>query len=303
MKAYKLMILLLLLGIQTVASASSFDRPARADSLNDPVSLGLIPLKSKHFAIEVNINGKGPYKFMLDTGSSVSVISQKLASKLKLVKTKQVKYTRNDKKYNANLYNVPELSLGDVHLYDYDMLAYPEPSFISYMKKEFHEDIDGILGVGAFYHYLLTLDLPEQNIILHSGNLTADADTTTYKNQDKIPMVAVVFKDEKNTRKMSFVLDTGSNEEFTMPPGIHTLPFKKISSESIQTGSHYGEQNAIKVKIKADAFWEGKEFTEPSVVYNKGLYDSSVNFGLMGLEVMKNLKITLDQKKLLIKVE
>ncbi len=301
MKVLKILCFLAALAI-SASFAASYDKPARSSELSSPITLGLIPLKSKHYAVEVYINDKGPYKFMVDTGSAVSVISQRLATKLKLTKTKQVRYTRNDKKYNASLYNIPTLSIGEAQLFDYDMLTYPEPSFISYMKREFGEDIDGILGIGAFYHYLLTLEFPEQ-ITLSSGNLTQDEETKSYKNPDRIPMVSVVFKDKKNSRKLLFVLDTGSSEEFTMPPMIQNLPFKKLSSKNIQTGSHYGEHNALKVKIDANAYWEGKEFEQPDVVYNKGLYDNTVNFGLMGLQAIENLKITLDQQKQLIKLE
>lgn len=297
------LLVLILLHFQTVFAQNSYDMPARASELTSPTNLTLLPLKSKHYAIEVMINDKGPYKFMIDTGSSVSVISQRLANKLNLTKTKQVKYTREDKKFNASLYRIPKMTFGDAQINDYDVLVYPEPSFIGYMKKSFNEDIDGILGIGAFYHYLLTLNLPEKELTLHSGELTADKDTKTYQNQEKIPIVSVVFKDNKHSKKMNFVVDSGSNEQFTMPPTVKTLPFKKISSQKIQSGSHYGEKTAMKVKITADAFWEDKEFADPTVVYNTGLYDANVNFGVMGLGIMKSLKITFDQKKHLIKIE
>lgn len=296
------LLLTLLLVFQTVF-AQNYDMPARASDLASPTNLTLLPLKSKHYAVEVMINDKGPYKFMIDTGSAVSVISQRLANKLNLTKIKQVKYTRDDKKYNAGLYRIPKMTLNDAQIFDYDVLVYPEPSFIGYMKKSFNEDIDGVLGIGAFYHYLLTLNLPEKELTLHSGELSADKDTKTYQNQEKIPIVSVVFKDPKHSKKMSFVVDTGSNEQFTLPPTVKTLPFKKISSQKILTGSHYGEKAAMKVKITANAMWEDKEFEDPTVVYNTGLYDSNVNFGVMGLGVMKRLKITFDQKKHLVKVE
>ncbi len=298
-----LLCFIILFGLQIAYAGHSFDKPSRANELSEPMALDLIPLKSKHYAIEVMIGDKGPYKFMIDTGASVSVISQRLASKLKLENTKQVKYTRNEKKYNANLYRIPKITMGNAEIYDYDLLAYPEPSFISYMKKNFGEDIDGILGVGAFYHYLLTIDIPQNALILNTGKLSADSDTKKYQNQEKLPIVPVVFKDNKNSRRLNFVIDTGSNESFTMPPTVKTLPFKKLSSTEFHTGSHYGEQTATKVKVKADAFWGEKEFNDPTVIYNEKLYDSSVNFGLLGLKVMKQFKITIDQQNTMIKVE
>ncbi|MBN9287201.1 MAG: hypothetical protein BGO43_02170 [Gammaproteobacteria bacterium 39-13] len=301
---YTFFLIFFLLNTAVAEARLYYDKPRNVKPLTADISLPMNRISSKHYCVDVYINHRGPFKFLVDTGASLSVISQELANKLNLETVKRVKFSRNNSQFRGNLYRIPSLRLGSAEIYDYDMMVYPEPTFISYLKEGFHEHIDGILGIGAFYEYLLTLDFQHSVLRLENRHLTSNANTSTFDNSEKIPIVVVVFKDDKNhVKEMNFVVDSGSNEEFTLPPGIVALPFTKMRSQSIQNGSHYGEQTAAKEKIAANAYWGRKEFKEPNVVYNKTLYDTNVSFGLMGILVMEHLKITIDQRKRLIQIE
>jgi predicted aspartyl protease len=300
-----LIILLLVLNAAWASKEHYYDKPRAIKNISSPTVVKLSRASSKHYYVLVKINDQGPFKFMLDTGASLSVISQKVVDSLKLQQSIKGKYTRNNKEYKANLYRIPKLSLGHAELYDYDMIVYPEPTFMSYLKNEFNEQIDGVLGIGAFYYYLLTLDFP--NKIISLGNEQLELSTKNiiaFNNNEKIPIVSVSFKDKGNhSKKMDFVLDTGSNEEFTLPPLVKSLAFKKISSEKIQNGTHYGEYSALKEKIIANGYWGNKVFKNPTVVYNQSIYDTIVPFGLMGILALEKCRITIDQKKSLLKLE
>jgi len=251
------------------------------------------------------INDKGPYRFMVDTGASISVISQNLVNTLKLQQIKRVNFTRNNAHLKADLYRIPKLKLGVAELYNYDVIVYPEPTFISFLKKEFNENIDGILGIGAFYDYLLTLDFPHKLLFLENNRLQPKSkNVLSFNNQEKIPIVSVSFKDKSNMAKqINFVIDTGSNEQFTLSPVIGTLPFKKLQSQKIHHGTHYGEYHALKDKLDVNAYWGNKIFNNPTVVYNNEIFSKNDSFGLMGILVIDKLRLTIDQRYNLIKIE
>lgn len=303
---YSIFVVIFLLFKTATADAQlHYHKPKTVKSLSNPISLPLTRISSKHYCVDVYINQQGPFKFLVDTGSSLSVISQTLAHQLNLQVVKKVRYSRHQSQFKGNLYRIPSLRLGSAEIYDYDMMVYPEPTFISYLKQGFNEHIDGILGIGAFYDFLLTLDFQNHILRLENRHLIQNGkNVRKFDNGEKIPIISVMFKDNDNhAKEMNFVVDSGSNEAFTLPPGITTLPFTKIESQSVQYGSHYGEHAATKEKIAANAYWAGKEFKEPEVVYNKALYDTNVSFGLMGILMMEHMKITIDQKKSLIAVE
>ncbi len=307
MRCYQIFVIFIMLIIKTATSfaVDYYNKPRSTNQLSTPTSLQLTQMSSKHYFINVTINGKGPFRFMVDTGAPISVISQRLANTLHLEKSKRIKFTRNNKQFNANLYRIPMLKIGNAELIDYDMIVYPEPTIISYFKKEFNEHIDGILGFGAFSDYLITLDFPKKRFILENGQLKPNQQkVSSFNIKEKLPVTSIIFKDGSNhSMQYHFVIDTGSNEQFTLPPMVNFLPYKKTNSQMIKNGTHYGEYTALKEKIVADAYWGDSKFVNPTVVYNKSIYDSNVPFGLMGLEVMDKLKITIDQKKKLIKIE
>ncbi len=307
MRWYQIFVIFIMLIIKT-ATASAVDyynKPKNSKHLAAPVTLQLSQMTSKHYFINVTINGKGPFRFMVDTGAPISVISQRLADSLHLEKSKGIKFTRNNKKFSASLYRIPQLKMGNAELNDYDMIVYPEPTIISYFKKEFNEHIDGILGFGAFSDYLMTLDFPNKRFLLENSHLNPNHQkVSSFNIKEKLPVTSIIFKDGTNrSMQYHFVIDTGSNEQFTLPPVVDVLPYKKSSSQTIKNGTHYGEYTALKEKIVADAYWGDKKFVNPTVVYNKAIYDSNVPFGLMGLQLMDKLKITFDQKKKLIRIE
>jgi predicted aspartyl protease len=78
-------------GAETYSAAPATPRPSRpAAAPRGPVTVPIkvvVHGKSTAELVPVYIDGKGPYTFLLDTGSTVSSISKGLASKLHLAKS------------------------------------------------------------------------------------------------------------------------------------------------------------------------------------------------------------------------
>jgi hypothetical protein len=60
--------------------------PARAEGPPKPVTVPFEILKSGHMAVQVKVNGKGPYRLIFDTGAPITLVNNKLAKEAGLLK-------------------------------------------------------------------------------------------------------------------------------------------------------------------------------------------------------------------------
>src|SRR5258708_6080297 len=106
----------LLLGFVCLAPARA-DETRRADASRSPSTLEPVKvpfelLKTKHIAVMVKINGKGPYRMIFDTGAPVTLLNTKIGTESGLIK--------KGKKPIFNLFNaagqvkIDKLEVGDL---------------------------------------------------------------------------------------------------------------------------------------------------------------------------------------------
>ena len=72
-----------LLPTRTLAAQST---ALEKDSTAKPVVVPFELLKSRHMAVQVKINGKGPYRLIFDTGAPTNLINNKLAKEAGVIK-------------------------------------------------------------------------------------------------------------------------------------------------------------------------------------------------------------------------
>jgi predicted aspartyl protease len=94
------------------------------------------------------INGKGPFRFVVDTGADRSVIAEDVASRLGLLHQKQVMVEGVVRTITAQTVHLDNLSFGPVSRDDLDVPIIPRTLLGS----------DGYLGLDAIDGYLVTLD-------------------------------------------------------------------------------------------------------------------------------------------------
>ena len=103
---------------------------------------------ASHLTIDVMINGKGPFRFVVDTGADRSVIAEDVASRLGLLHQKQVMVEGVVRTISAQTVHLDNLSFGPVSRDDLDVPIIPRTLLGS----------DGYLGLDAIDGYLVTLD-------------------------------------------------------------------------------------------------------------------------------------------------
>ena len=149
--------------------------------------------------VEARLDGKGPYRLLVDTAANVTMLQMRVADELKLPVLRPGEASK--------LVSLGGIQVGDAHFQDLVVGA-----------KSWDEDIDGVIGFNLFADCLLTLDYTRQRIILRTGALPPanGKDIFTYGLDNRSPTLEVMIGDER----ISLLVDTGAAQGVVIPGAI-----------------------------------------------------------------------------------
>jgi len=118
--------------------------------------------KTKHMAINIKVNGKGPYRMVFDTGAPVILINNKLANEAGLIdKKNQPPFAL----FGAGgMAKIKMLEVGDVKVENLQATIMDHP-YIDAMSQAFGP-VYGIVGFPFFARYKMTIDYQAQKLTL-----------------------------------------------------------------------------------------------------------------------------------------
>ena len=163
--------------------------------------------------VDVKINGKGPYRFFLDTGAQGSVLDQALAEDLKLPVLGDGRVgSPGGKGLPAKKVRLDRLEVGDAVL-----SAVPAYAFDRSHLDRGKDSPRGVLSAGIFPGFLVTLDYPQSRLVIRRGQLPApdSARVFTYDAKRPLPELRLSVAGQQ----VDVHLDSGA-------PGGITLPLK-----------------------------------------------------------------------------
>ncbi|HEX3108957.1 MAG TPA: serine hydrolase [Thermoanaerobaculia bacterium] len=168
--------------------------------------------------IEGKVNGKGPYRFALDTGfAGVMMISADLAKQLGLNVVGEIMAGDPSGKNGRTVHqaHIDSFDVGNVHLGDF--LAGEE-------SDHRLEDTDGVIGLKMFQGLVLTFDYPGKKFVIDGGKLPAsDPHVLRYRADRGIPNIDI---DVVGT-KVSMDIDAGSPALLSLPLSLaKSLPLE-----------------------------------------------------------------------------
>jgi hypothetical protein len=171
--------LLLLAGLVALAPVSRAAPPEGAapeknqPKLDDkPIVVPFELLKSRHMAIQVKINGKGPYRVIFDTGAPTNLINNKIAKEAGVV-------TKEDKggfPFGAmmGVRTIKTFEVGGVKLEGMPTMVMDHPTVAAI--AEVVGPIEGLVGYPFFARYKMTIDYQKKEMTLvPNGNKPDDA--------------------------------------------------------------------------------------------------------------------------------
>lgn len=184
-----------------VARAQTAAAPAVPGTVADVPMLMRGPMP----AVEVMVNGRGPFLFAIDTGAEGGArFDASLAEKLKLPKVGEARGSDTSGR------NVRTLDVLRADTLEFGGLRFEQVDAPSrdYNLSSRLPKIDGILGLGLFAGRLLTLDYPARRVRVGRGELPAadGREVIGFENPRGVPVVELWV----GGRKVSAHLDTGN---------------------------------------------------------------------------------------------
>lgn len=152
--------------------------------------------------VEVKVGGKGPYRFLVDTGSERTVISRELAGKLALEAGEAVTLHSVVGATGVNTVMIPDLKVSGNNVSVVDAPA---------LQAE-HIGADGMLGVDSLHSRRVLFDFKAKTM-----SITPSTRYRPRPNKDEIVVQAksrrgrLIFTDARiQGQKVSVIVDTGS---------------------------------------------------------------------------------------------
>jgi hypothetical protein len=201
----------------TTAASRRPPRPGRT-TMSSP--LVILPAQSigNYLLIEAKWDRFGPYRFLVDTGSSVTLVTPALARRypgqdLPSPGVTRVRVTSAE----GNITELPRgslrrLELGDARFEDVDVALYDCAPLSAHLGVR----IDGVLGFPLFRETFLTLDYPGSRVVLQPA-----------RNSPLVPGTIIAFDDARKTplitvrlgdRSLVALIDSGSDALFSLNP-------------------------------------------------------------------------------------
>ena len=238
--------------------------------------------------IETKWDRFGPYRFLVDTGSSVTLVTPALArrypgSRGTVGVAPRVRVTGAD----GRVTELPQstlrrLELGDVRFEDVPVLLYDCESLSAHLGVR----IDGILGFPLFRETLMTLDYPGSRILLQPAKNAALLPGTTIAldHGRKTPLIPVHLGD----RTFLALIDSGSDMAFSLNPVGLEPEFAVSPRIGATVGTLSGDRTQRIGRLAESLAIGSYRFLRPVV-------DMSDELSAIGGGVLRHFTVTFDQ--------
>lgn len=245
-------------------------------------------------AVEVMVNGQGPFVFTIDTGAEgMARIDSSLVEKLKLKVVDQRQ--AGDGSGNAralDVVQVDSISFGGVQFKDVRAITR------NYNLSPSLPRIDGILGFNLFAEYLLTLDYPNGRVRLERGELPQanGAEIVSLVGNRAIPVIEL----RVGNHKINAHLDSGNTVGgFILPTALaEKMTFAGSPRVLGKARTVTSEVDVKEVRLKENIYLGRSEFKEPLIVYPAVSDDANV-----GSKILREFILTFDQKNKRVRLE
>jgi predicted aspartyl protease len=194
-------LLMLLLPLKTLAQDQRRDA-AQLDPADPPAVVRTASDRDNRVTIPIHIEGKGPYAFVVDTGSQRTVVSRELADQLALVAHAPVKVMSMTGLSHVETVTLPHMSFGATSVRDIRA-----PVFLGE-----HLGAEGLLGLDGLESRRLILDFRSGRMEIgptRRRRSPENADAIVVTARSKLGQLILLNSDAEG-HKVNVILDTGS---------------------------------------------------------------------------------------------
>jgi hypothetical protein len=238
-------------------------------------------------AVEVMVNGQGPFVFAIDTGAmGMARADSSLVERLGLPTVGRMRAgDGSGTSRSIDVVRLDSIAFGGVR---FNNVRAPSRDYKASPRLS---GVDGILGFNLFSEYLLTLDYAGKRVRLERGQLPEPdgAEVLGYEMVTGVPTVELGV----GGLKLRGHIDTGNSiAAFILPGSLMT----KLNLASPPVAAGAGTTVSSRVELKAarlkDSIRLGRfEFAEPRVVFPALTDDANI-----GSDAFRDFTVTFDQK-------
>lgn len=267
--------------------------PPGRTTLSSPLVQLPAQLLGNLFVVEAKWDKAGPYRFVVDTGSSVTLMSPMLvkrygveepAGDARLVRDR-VRVAGADGGFlELPAAAVSRLELGEARFENVPVLVYD----CAVLSAQLGVRIDGVLGFPLFRETLLTLDYPGRRLLLQPADSVA-----------LIPGVVVPFDDGRKTPlvrlrlgdvQFAALVDSGSEADFSINPAGLSPAYATPPREGTLVATLAGDRSQRLARLRDSLQLADEVFPRPIVELTDTL--SSIGGG-----ALRHFTLTFDQRR------
>ena len=278
-------VLFTILIIQTVAMNIS-----HAHNLVDQEIVIPIDMSTHRPIVDVIIDGKGPYKFIFDTGSTTNIIDENLQElyHFKVVGEDPLRTPGSSNRLSSKRVTVPDVKFQGTNISkDIDM------NVIGLRKML---PVDGIIGGFFFEDYLLTIDYPASKLTLEIGELNKNDPSVFSFVQDARTLNLNI---DVAGHEVEAHLDSGNPLTMTIPYSmLDQLSFKGAPQKGLPMRTPVASFDTWEAQLSGSVTIGNAIIKDPKVRLAEGYDYVNIGYG-----VINTLKISIDRKNSLIKFD
>ena len=250
--------------------------------------------------VEVQLNGRGPFHFILDTGNSDFAIVDDVAQRLGLqVKDAGQENGVGEKKVRTGQTQIAKVQLGDLEFDDIEATVLPDVGSGNVFGKE---PVDGIVGLDLFQqvvvkhdyiHMVLTFTRPDKFNYRGSGVIVH------FDRPRQIPVVDA----ELDGVRGKFGIDTGARSSLlAYAPFVDQNHLEEKYDAKLEGVTGWGIGGPVRSLLaRAKELRIGEVVVHDLVIrlstQKTGLTTSSAMAGLIGPDVLSQFDLTVDYSR------
>jgi len=254
--------------------------PPRIVRLAAPVEVEMINVGTDGSplpAVEVMLNGHGPYRFGIETGTRFLFVSKEVAAAAGL--------RRRTARDDFVEYQVDSLTIGSALLGDVSASALPRAP----------RGVDGLLGLPMFADLLLTIDYPRQRVRLSRDTLPASDGQSVLSTRRASDFIAIPLR--YGAREVNTIIDTRSMPGLAIEPALATqLTWKSPPIEAGTAGGAGIPTTPISRGIFAESVGLGRYQLTGAPLTVHGLPPGFPHEPRIGAGVLRYFTFSLDQR-------
>lgn len=237
--------------------------------------------------VDVMVNRKGPYKFILDTGAAGTILDQLLADDLKLPNLGEIRVgsPMGGQSRSGKLVRLDQLEMGQAKLSGLQCVAMDLQQLFNGQNAP-----RGILSASLFSGYLLTLDYPQHRIIVRNGELPAPdaSEVFEYEPTQRLPTLKISVAGTN----IEAHVDSGSPRGIVLPRKYtEQLPLATKPIEAGRGRTVDAEFVVLSAKLNGSVKLGRYTLDSPDLFFNE-----AASVGSIGYDILCRFAITFDRK-------